>query len=435
MLNCTTETAPDVFADITTTQAPGYQTMMVEQLRTEFAELTRLIEYGPLMGFFHPRINHPGIVLGTGNLVVSAIVEAYQELGGVVVKGNCFELVMDGTTCAGLHYRNGEHTGQIRCGELVLASGGFCGLFADGVGDNPGTLLGTYARHGGRLANLEWFNRFALADIDRRRPLYPFDLAGGYRLGRAGEPADELQGLLDRFTGPEGDREVFARYWRNNLDVPHTIELREETVRLAPVKGFSMGGIATEFGGGGAPSNVHATGEAWYGLVVDSVTGKPFGSFLARGAVLAAELAERPAADLSGGLPSAPVAPGLTKELRDDIRSRLDAIKDHRFEVDAATSLIDWCRYERDRTADLAATDQLILTEAYVASVLTRQESRGFFCRPDFPETNPGYDGLLTVAAYDPDTRSVEVQLEPAGWPPSSESTPRRESSPSCASS
>jgi L-aspartate oxidase len=72
VLDCTPETAPEVFADISGAQDPGYQAMMVDQLRTEFADLTQLIEYGPIAEFAHPRIKHPGIVLGTGNLVSRA---------------------------------------------------------------------------------------------------------------------------------------------------------------------------------------------------------------------------------------------------------------------------------------------------------------------------------------------------------------------------
>ena len=69
---------------------------------------------------------------------------------------------MAGDICLGLYYERAGRPGRIACGHVVLASGGFCGLFPDGVGYNPGYLLGTYARKGGTLANLELFNRFSL---------------------------------------------------------------------------------------------------------------------------------------------------------------------------------------------------------------------------------------------------------------------------------
>ena len=414
VVDCTAVTAPDVFADSSTTQDPHYPATMVEHVREEFDELNRLVEYQPLGDFLHPRGPVPGIRLGAGDDVVGAVLARFEELGGTRLHGRVTDLVVDGDVCLGLRYEHDGRLGKILCAEVVLASGGFCGVFADGVGTNTGYLLGTYARHGGRLANLELFNRFALGDLDRRRPLYPFDLEGS-RLLRAGEQATELTDALGAFAGDRCDLDVFAHYWTANLDVPHTAELSGGPVRLGPIKGFAMGGMATSRSGT-ALRNVHATGECGYGLSVDSVSGKPFASFLAMGAELADVVTRRLTGVTTIDFDAGNVAPPADTGLRHELRHRLDAFSDTRFSVAGADGFVRWCVRERARrrahdVVDTESVDLLILAEAYARSASARRESRGFFYRPDFPATDSKWDNRITLARYDADDDRVHVTL------------------------
>jgi hypothetical protein len=428
VVDCTADTAAEVFADISTTQDPAYPALMVKRARAEFDELARLVDYDRLDGIVHPRGPVPGVHLGAGGDVVDRVSAKFAELGGTRLRGRVTDLVVDGGTCVGVRYQRGGTAGAIRCADVVFASGGFCGLLADGVGAQTGRLLGTYARHGGLLANLELFNRFALGDLDRRRPLYPFDLAGA-RLLRVGEPATELAHALGAFAGPRCDLEVFTHYWTGNIGVAHTAELAGGPARLGPVKGFGMGGMATAAGataagvtaagvtaaGAAAPRRTHAVGECAYGLSTDVVTGKPFLSFLAAAAELADTLdtGEEPTGDLGPG----PAAPAPDPALRRRITEQLDTLAGNGF---TAAGFVRWCRDERARRRtrnriDTESVDLLILAEAYARSVAARQESRGFFYRPDFPAADPGLADRMTLARYDADADEVQVSLTAVG--------------------
>lgn len=405
----------EVFADRSTTQDPSYRRLMAKRAVQEFNAYTKVVDYYTVdERFFHPVNPHTGIRLTVGDSVVATILRHYEQLGGKRTQGRVTDLVIDGGVCLGLRYEHGGASGRILCAEVVLASGGFCGLFPDGVGYNPGYLLGTYARSGGALANLELFNRFSLGDLDRRRPLYPFDLDKGMRLLRDGEPAEELAQGLQSFYGDQCDIELFARYWSKHLDTPHTIELAQGTFRLWPVRGFAMGGMAPRMATATTPGNVHAIGECAYGMSLDSVTGKPFVSFLAAGAELAQELAAKSTRSTHEDFAPAAAAAPVDTSLRDEVGRRLFAFQDTRFSIAAAEAFIDWCarqRRERSREAnrDSESIDLLILAEAFTKSVLARRESRGFFFRPDFPHQDPALNGQVTVARYVPARDEVEV--------------------------
>lgn len=414
VVDCAADPAPEVFADSSTTQDPAYPSMMAEHVRKEFDELSRVVEYMPFGDVLLPRnpIRYPR--LGAGDDVVRAVLARFEELGGTRLHGRVTDLVVDGDVCLGLRYEHEGAPGKILCAELVLASGGFCGLFADGVGTSTGYLLGTYARHGGRLANLELFKRFALGDLDRKRPLYPFDLEGAHLL-RAGERATELEGALGGFTGDQRDLDVFTHYWTRNLGVPHTAESLSGVVRLGPIRGFTMGGIATSRSDT-ALRNVHATGECGYGLVVDSITGKPFAAFLAMGGMLADVLTQRSTGATCTDFDAGDVAPGADAALRNNLRHRLDAFQDNRFSTIAAEGFARWCRQERARRRehrgiDNEDVDLLILAEAYARSAVARPESRGFFFRPDFPAADSNLDNRITLTHYDAEDDQVHVAL------------------------
>ncbi len=412
VLDCDPATAPEVFADASTTQSPALQQIMVEQVRAQFNDLSELVGYGTKDQFVAPCVKGVGSPLGAGARVVGAVLSRFRELGGTVLRGRVTDLVVDGDTCRGVHFERDGMPGVLSCNEVVFASGGFCGMFADGVGDNTGYLLGTYARHGGRLANLEFFNHLPLGDLDSGWPLYPFDLVGA-RLFRAGDPAIELTEATAKWAGHDVDMDVFRNYWMHNYDVPHTAVLADRTVSIGPVKGFAMGGIAHSLSTGSI-SNVHATGECRYGLSVDSLNGKPFASYLVMSAELADELVSTmsPTEDLA----ISDVPPTTDSTLIDEVRQRVDLFQNARFSVDIAQEFIRWCEITRarllecDRT-DTEAADLLVLAEAYGRSVTARRESRGFFYRPDFPDTDPGFDNIMTVAAYDCGTNQVRVSL------------------------
>ncbi|MET0134383.1 MAG: acyl-CoA synthetase [Kibdelosporangium sp.] len=413
-----------LFADSSATLRPGVRATIAKYLHREFRELTALVDYCEFLDYLRPGGPAGDVRVGLGDEVVAAMLDQFGRCGGTRIRGRVTDLVTDGSTCRGVRYEQAGVSGHLLCDDVVLASGGFCGLFADGVGINSGYLMGTYARHGGVLANLEMFARFALGNLDRKVPVYPFEFNGPPRLLRADEPAAELLSVLAACEGDFLDLSTFHRYWLGNLDVPHTATSAQGAFRLAPIRGFSMGGMVRS-AVAGTLSNVHAIGECAYDLAVDSVSGKPLATYLAYGGMLADELAERtrppsssspasPGVDAHGVDAHGVDAPGDAR-LREEIEQGLSAFQDTRFSIDAAARFVRWCRDERRaRRGELAGNedlDLLILAEAYACSVLVRTESRGFFHRPDFPAPDPALAGKVTMARYDAKTDQVVASM------------------------
>ncbi|MFS8104545.1 FAD-dependent oxidoreductase [Lentzea alba] len=406
----------EFFTDSSASLPPAVPPLIAEYLGREFDALTELVRYREFLQYLMPVVPERGLRVGLGDEVVAAVLAEFQRCGGIRLRGRVTDLVMEGDACRGLHYEQGGVHGQLFGADVVLASGGFCGLFADGVGSNSGHVLGTYARHGGALANLEMFARFPLGDLDRKVPVYPFELEGAPHLMRADATAHELIELLEVYDGDLVDLEVFRRYWIRNFDVPHTIASPRGRSRLGPIKGFSMGGMAISMTGE-TVRNVHAVGECAYDLAVDSVSGKPFATYLALGGMLADQLADRrhssvvePGSGVSRANASADA------QLRALVEQGLSSFQDNRFSFERAERFVDWCRTERrvrqreDCTGN-EDVDLLILAEAYACSVLARTESRGFFYRPDFPAPDPALAGAVTVARYDASADQVLASL------------------------
>jgi hypothetical protein len=129
-----------------------------------------------------------------------------------VLAGTVTDLVVSDGRCRGVRLVTQGTWATALAGDVVIASGGVSGLFGDGGTGGTGLLLGTCARAGVALDNLEMFHRFALGDLTHGRPLYPFDLHGA-RLLRDGRPATELTDLL-RTTPPQRvDLAAWRSYW------------------------------------------------------------------------------------------------------------------------------------------------------------------------------------------------------------------------------
>ncbi|MFD9698091.1 FAD-dependent oxidoreductase [Lentzea sp. NPDC059081] len=409
----------DPFTDASTTNLPHHRELVLKRAHEEFERLNEITEYAPILeAFVAPRGHLPFPVIGAGDRVVAAVLDRAVEHGAVVLDGQVTDLVVEDGTCRGVRLlRRGEPV-DLACSQLVLAPGGFCGMFEDGVGDLTGHLLGAVLRHGGVLANLEMFSYLRLGDLDRRVPLYPPDLAGS-RMLREGELATELEETVARNTLENTEIGAFREYWIANRHIPHTVEMTDRTATLGPIRGFSMGGI-DPFRSAATLKGVHATGEARYGLSVDSTFGKPFPTFLSTSAEIADELAGTTAAThrLEPAAASSAQSPAASAGLRAELNRRTSEFRFDRFTVERAEEFLDWCGRERalrgeQGANEITSVDTLLLAEAFTRSVLAREESRGFFYRADFPEQDPAFEHHVTVATYDSSNDRVAVAVEP----------------------
>jgi L-aspartate oxidase len=400
--------------DATTTRPPGYQSLVEEFLADEFAELQRLVPYMPSNDVLIPRHEVPQPRLGAGGEVLSTVLGRFAELGGRTLRARVTDLVIDGDTCRGLRFVSGGVPGSVLSGAVVIASGGVSGLFGDEGTGNPGLLLGTCARAGAVLDNMEIFKRFALGDLTHRRPLYPFDLAGA-RFCRAGKPAEELAELVRTTPPRQADYDAWRLYWVKNLTTPHTAELADGEVRLGPIRGFTGGGLPFRSEDLGL-RGLYATGEAGHSVVANCIAGLPWASYLALGGRLSAQLAEAGPADVAVTLPEAPIdrTGPVDPALRTEVAAKLRSCHDGRFTIEAAEQVVTWCRAERRHRSESSSgedIDLLILAETCVQAALARTDSRGFFFRPDRPEPDRTLDHRWTRAKYDADADEVEVHF------------------------
>lgn len=403
-----------VFADVSGTQHPELQSTVRRYFPREYAELSRLVELMPFEFAMIPRHVVPAPRLGAGSEVVATVLERMSALGGRAVSGRVTHLhVVDGS-CRGLQFTHDGEIHTVRSEAVVLAAGGFSGLFADAATANTGAVLGMFAGCGGRLANLEFFFRFALGDLTRRRVLYPPDLKGA-RLYRDGERAVWLETAHERYPREQLDLAVFREYWTRNFGVPHVAELTAGTVELGPIRGFSMGGAAHVRGATNV-RGIYSVGEARHDLAADCIVGLPWASYLASAGELCDVLAERGGSSGLCDVPARSVPPPLDLALRDAVRERLAAFQDRRFAERAAASFVTWCREARAALRRAGREDGedlglLVLAEAFAASALARRESRGFFFRGDRPDAAPGGARRVTHAVRDPATDRIDAEL------------------------
>ena len=402
------------FADVSGTQHPELQGTVRRYLPRESAELSGLVEFMPFEFARIPRHVVPAPRLGAGSEVIATVLARMSALGGRAVSGRVTHLHVVDDACGGLQFtRDGEiHT--VRSEAVVLAAGGFSGLFADAATANIGAILGMFAGCGGRLANLEFFYRFALGDLTRRRVLYPPDLKGS-RLYRDGERAAWLETAHERYPREQLDLAVFREYWTRNFGVPHVAELTAGTVELGPIRGFSMGGAAHTRGATNV-RGIYAVGEARHDLAADCIVGLPWASYLASAGELCDVLAERCGSSGPCDVAARAVPPPLDPALRDAVKERLAAFQDHRFGERAAASFVTWCREARVAVQRAGHEDGedfglLVLAEAFAASALARRESRGFFFRGDRPDAAPGGARRITCAVHDPAAARIDVEL------------------------
>jgi aspartate oxidase len=403
--------AESLLADSSETQDPRLGENLRAYAAREFDELARVVTFMPFRDWIVPS-NPAGVPqLGAGDAVVATVLRRFQEFGGTYVTARGVDLAVEDGACLGVHYVRDGRPQRLRSRDVVLAPGGYCGLYADGVRADVGGLLGTYARHGGALVNLEFSYRFAFGDLTHGRPLYPADLDGA-RLYRGNEPAEWLRSAPTKLDLARLDLESFTEYWAANRRIPHVAHLADGPVRLGPIRGFSMGGIEAPNGDGPLP-NVHAVGEGRFDLVADCIVGMPWLTSLATGGMLCDRLSESDEPPEPAELAAQPAGRRPDAAMRRELRRRLTEFQDDRFSEAAAHAFTAWCRRQRRGRARASREDLdlLILAEACAEAALSRTESRGFFLRADRPQPDPRLAGCRTRATYDPDADEVRVEL------------------------
>lgn len=455
-----------------------------------------LRELGALMELKPVKIGM-ALASGNGEQFLEQIRRRFGELGGEMIDGWVTRLAADAGSCRGLQYECREGAGKLRCKAMVLAPGGYAGLFANAVKTHCcGNVLGYYLQCGGIATNLEFlfkhgygnmeaneltpteelpgaeiydarsqrvewleqmlFNRqgtnshlqavqFWLRNPEAEfyvdlshRPLYlklqelNGILENGEKAGHhfEAEKTLALAGVADLF--PKKSRmEVFDRIsgWiasRRVIDYAMFEELKHgfkpaESLkfRVQPLTYFSMGGMGhLDFSTN--LKNVFVTGEAMHDFGANRVGGLPWSLYLSSAYVIREQmggiLGEN--GDDGGDFEMTSGRSHYDPGLLGKIQQRLHDSQERELTASRAMESIDWFRRTRgDLLRNGGRLDDgvawLIVAEAIMQCSLCRTESRGFFFRHDFQNSDERLERLFSCAWYDRAADEVAAELLP----------------------
>lgn len=100
-----------------------------------------------------------GVALANGNAttLLRNLLQHFQDCGGQVLDAWVTRIVADRTACYGVQYQHDNVIGKVLASAIVVASGGYAGLFDGSVKtNNYGTILGRFLQAGGIATNLEF---------------------------------------------------------------------------------------------------------------------------------------------------------------------------------------------------------------------------------------------------------------------------------------
>jgi len=139
---------------------PSVAPTLAEHLPKALVELASLVDLKPIkIGL--------ALASGTGEEFLESMYRNFRALGGEIINGWVTRLVTDQKICRGVQYDSPIGVGKVRCRAMVIASGGYAGLFANSIRTNCfGSVLGSYILSGGVATNLEFLFKHGYGNID-----------------------------------------------------------------------------------------------------------------------------------------------------------------------------------------------------------------------------------------------------------------------------
>lgn len=346
----------------------------------------------------------------------------------------------DGRVCgAVLADTRSSETRPVGAGAVVLATGGFGGLFSRTLTmpDVLGTAAAVALRHGARLINVEFIQIMPglvepVRDVVFNERTFRYARVEGLDAPDAAELLDE-RGGHGPFTASLPDRAVDfaiaaagARGAAVTYDLPSELPEFMQTyfdwfegafgrrpdagLRIAPYAHASNGGILVDEHGATGVPGLFACGEATGGMHgADRIGGLSSANGLVFG-----RAAGRAAAQQSAG-----VAKGQSLRIapqREDLLALRRAMDEHCLLGRTAEGLGAMARLLDELDASVAAggsprpANATLSARALVTSMLARTESRGAHHRADFPDEDPAQARPLVVR-LDADGRPVAEPL------------------------
>jgi succinate dehydrogenase/fumarate reductase flavoprotein subunit len=159
---------------------PSVARILSEYLPRALAELQELVELKPIK---------IGVALPSGGEdFLAGMKRHFRALGGKILNAWVTRLVLGRDGCRGIQYETEEGIGKLRCHAVIIASGGYAGLFANSIRTNCfGSMLGLHLKCGGIATNLEFLFKHGYGNIDTQALTPTEELPGAeiYDLGHS----------------------------------------------------------------------------------------------------------------------------------------------------------------------------------------------------------------------------------------------------------
>jgi fatty acid CoA ligase FadD22 len=204
---------------------PSVVAIMQERLRAELAELQSQGDFRPIK---------LGVALASGNAgaLLRHLHQQFKAAGGRILDAWVTRLVADYYTCSGVQYQVGGTIGAVLAPIVVIASGGYAGLYDGSVKTNNfGTMLGRFLQAGGKATNLEFVFKhgYGKPDLGALQPTEELPGAEVYDSDRS--HVEWLERELFEGRGTANHLQAF-KHWRNNKEKDFYIDLKYREVYL-----------------------------------------------------------------------------------------------------------------------------------------------------------------------------------------------------------
>lgn len=202
---------------------PSTVDLVQTYLREELDDLQTYGEFKPIkLGV--------AVAGGSAGPVLSNLHREYLAKGGRILDAWVTRIVADASTCHGVQYQQGEQIGKVLASAIVVASGGYAGLFDGSVKTNNfGTLLGCFLRSGGMATNLEFVFKHGYGKPDLGDLTPTEELPGAEVYDDAKEHVDWLERELYEGRGTANHLEAF-KHWRTHRDRNFFIDLKYRSI-------------------------------------------------------------------------------------------------------------------------------------------------------------------------------------------------------------
>jgi fatty acid CoA ligase FadD22 len=197
---------------------PDVTDVILTRFPHQLAEIKSLVEFKNIK---------LGIALksGSGAAFLEKMYAEFESRGGKILDAWVTRLVIDDRGPRGVQYEKDGAIGQIQAGKIVIASGGYTGLFEGSVKtNNYGSMLGAFLRSGGLASNLEFIFKHGYGQPDLGALTPTEELPGAEIYDSDKNHVVWLERELFEGRGTANHLEAF-KHWRRHKDKDFFIDL------------------------------------------------------------------------------------------------------------------------------------------------------------------------------------------------------------------